>query len=70
MSPDYVDVQSYFAEENPGIEIVDTIPSALSGEHGIVRFDSNGNSFFEMNSDIIMYTCYENGIMVTLWNLA
>ena len=45
MSPDYVDVQSYFTEENPGIEIVDTIPSALSGEHGIVRFDSNDNLY-------------------------
>jgi len=32
--------------------------------------DNNGNSFFKMNSDIIMYTCYEDGIMVTLWNLA
>ena len=32
--------------------------------------DNNGNSFFNMNSDIIMYTCYEDGIMVTLWNLA
>jgi len=32
--------------------------------------DTNGNSFFDMDSDIIMYTCYKNGIMVTLWNLA
>lgn len=31
--------------------------------------DTNGNSFFNMNSDIIMYTCYEDGIMVTLWSL-
>ena len=32
--------------------------------------DADGNSFFNMPSDIIMYTCYENGIMVTLWNLS
>ena len=32
--------------------------------------DTNGNSFFGMESDIIMYTCYKDGIMVTLWNLA
>ncbi len=31
--------------------------------------DNNGNSFFNMRSDIIMYTCYEDGIMVTLWSL-
>ena len=29
--------------------------------------DTNNNSFFDMQSDLIMYTCYENGIMVTLW---
>ena len=29
--------------------------------------DTEGNSFFKMNSDIIMYTCYEDGIMATLW---
>lgn len=32
--------------------------------------DTNGNSFFGMRSDIIMYTCYEDGIMATLWVLA
>ena len=32
--------------------------------------DTEGNSFFNMNSDIIMYTCYEDGIMVTLWSLS
>lgn len=32
--------------------------------------DTKGNSFFNMESDIIMYTCYNNGIMVTLWTLA
>ena len=31
--------------------------------------DTKGNSFFEMDGDILMYTCYENGIMATLWNL-
>ena len=31
--------------------------------------DTEGNSFFNMESDIIMYTCYEDGIMVTLWSL-
>ncbi len=31
--------------------------------------DTNGNSFFKMNSDIIMYTCYQDGIMATLWTL-
>lgn len=32
--------------------------------------DTYGNSFFNMDSDIIMYTCYEDGIMATLWALA
>ena len=31
--------------------------------------DTEGNSFFNMYSDIIMYTCYDDGIMVTLWSL-
>ena len=31
--------------------------------------DTEGNSFFSMDSDIIMYTCYDDGIMVTLWSL-
>ena len=29
--------------------------------------DTNNTSFFDMQSDLIMYTCYDNGIMVTLW---
>lgn len=29
--------------------------------------DNEGNSFFEMESDLIMYTCYNDGIMATLW---
>ena len=32
--------------------------------------DTKGNSFFSMKSDIIMYTCYKDGIMATLWTLA
>ena len=32
--------------------------------------DNKGNSFFKTNSDIIMYTCYKDGIMVTLWALS
>ncbi len=32
--------------------------------------DTNGNSFFKMKSDIIMYTCYKDGIMATLWVLS
>lgn len=32
--------------------------------------DTEGNSFFNMESDIIMYTCYDDGIMVTLWVLS
>ena len=31
--------------------------------------DTEGNSFFYMESDIIMYTCYDDGIMATLWVL-
>ena len=31
--------------------------------------DTEGNSFFDMDSDLIMYTCYDDGIMVTLWGL-
>lgn len=29
--------------------------------------DNEGNSFFEMKSDLILYTCYNDGIMATLW---
>ena len=32
--------------------------------------DTSNNSFFNMDSDLIMYTCYDGGIMVTLWVLA
>ncbi len=31
--------------------------------------DTEGYSFFNMDSDLIMYTCYDGGIMVTLWSL-
>ena len=31
--------------------------------------DTEENSFFEMDSDLIMYTCYDGGIMVTLWRI-
>ena len=31
--------------------------------------DTAGNSFFDYDSDLIMYTCYNGGIMVTLWSL-
>lgn len=31
--------------------------------------DINNNSFYNMNSDLIMYTCYDDGIMGTLWVL-
>lgn len=29
--------------------------------------DTEGNSFYDMDSSLIMYTCYEDGIIVTLW---
>ena len=29
--------------------------------------DTEGNSFYDMDASLIMYTCYEDGIMVTLW---
>lgn len=29
--------------------------------------DTEGNSFYGMDASLIMYTCYEDGIMVTLW---
>lgn len=29
--------------------------------------DTEGNSFYDMDSTLIMYTCYEDGIIVTLW---
>ena len=32
--------------------------------------DSEGNSFFDKDYDLIMYTCYNDGIMVTLWVLS
>lgn len=32
--------------------------------------DLDNNSVFDMTSDVIMYTCYDNGIMVTLWSLS
>ena len=31
--------------------------------------DINNSSFYDMSSDLIMYTCYEDGIMGTLWVL-
>lgn len=31
--------------------------------------DVNNSSFYDMSSDLIMYTCYEDGIMGTLWVL-
>lgn len=31
--------------------------------------DVNNNSFYNMSSDLIMYTCFEDGIMGTLWVL-
>lgn len=31
--------------------------------------DTEGNSFYDMDSNLIMYTCYDGGIMVTLWVL-
>jgi hypothetical protein len=31
--------------------------------------DTEENSFFDMDSDLIMYTCYGDQIMVTLWRL-
>ena len=31
--------------------------------------DEEGNSVFNLNSDIIMYTCYNGGILITLWVL-
>ena len=32
--------------------------------------DNEGNSFYAMDSDLIMYTCYDGGIMATLWVLS
>lgn len=32
--------------------------------------DTENNSFYNMDSDLIMYTCYDGGIMVTLWVLS
>lgn len=29
--------------------------------------DTEGNSFYDMDGSLIMYTCYEDGIIVTLW---
>ena len=61
---------SYISFEDGSIVRYRLIKKSRGVNTGPDLVDPNGNSFFEMNSDIIMYTCYENGIMVTLWNLA
>lgn len=61
---------SYIKFEDGSIVRYRLIKRARGINTGPDLVDTNGNSFFSMSSDIIMYTCYDNGIMVTLWVLA
>lgn len=45
------------------------IKKATGVNNGPDLIDNEGNSFFAMDFDIIMYTCYDGGIMATLWVL-
>ena len=46
------------------------IKKATGVNNGPDLIDNEGNSFFAMDFDIIMYTCYDGGIMATLWVLS
>ena len=61
---------SYIKFENGSTIKYKLIKKSKGVNTGPDLVDSDGNSFFDMKSDLIMYTCYEDGIMATLWALA
>ncbi len=61
---------SYIKFEDGSIIQYKLIKKSKGFNTGPDLVDTEGNSFFNMNSDIIMYTCYEDGIMATLWSLS
>ena len=61
---------SYIKFENGNTIRYRLIKKSKGYNTGPDLIDTYGNSFFNMGSDLIMYTCYDDGIMVTLWALA
>ena len=61
---------SYIKFEDGSIIKYRLIKKSRGINTGLDLTDTLGNSFFDMESDIIMYTCYDDGIMVTLWVLS
>ena len=60
---------SYIISEDGSVIEYKLIKKAKGFNIGQDLIDTEGNSFFNMKSDIIMYTCYDDGIMTTLWTL-
>ena len=61
---------SYIKFENGNTIRYKLIKKSRGYNTGPDLIDTNGNSFFNMGSDLIMYTCCDDGIIVTLWVLA
>lgn len=61
---------SYIKSEDESIIKYKLIKKSRGFNTGQDLIDTEGNSFFNMKSDIIMYTCYDDGIMTTLWVLS
>lgn len=61
---------SYIKSEDESIIKYKLIKKSKGFNTGQDLIDTEGNSFFNMKSDIIMYTCYDDGIMTTLWVLS
>ena len=63
----------FLLEINRESSINNNLDKSLEEFHQLIMqdlIDYDGNSFFNMESDLIMYTCYNDGIMATLWVLA
>ena len=58
---------SYIQFEDGSVIRYRLIKKASGTNTGPDLVDNEGNSFFNMDSDIIMYTCYNGGIMATIW---
>ena len=61
---------SYIKFENGSTIRYKLIKKSRGYNTGPDLIDTDGNSFFNMGSDLIMYTCCDDGIIVTLWVLA
>ena len=65
-----VGTKAYIKLSDGSIKTYKLIKKSKGKNTGPDLVDTNGNSFFDMKSDLIMYTCYNGGIMSTLWVLA